>query len=525
MSDLYPRLDQDKNSMGSDSPQFMLLPHYPPPQPPSHPRLNPDPSQQHPHSSMYPQLVPSAPQYTPYYPIVYPQQNQVQPPFAHAAPPAYVSPSASPAFMQYAPPVRPNPARNHHIRNASEGHSPENPNPAPIPNLGAAQVPNASHHAGGYMPKYQNGYQQNQPQRRSEQYRGDQLHDQIRELDDMQKQINDITSRHSSSRVQAQQPPPQLPQPHLQVQDETKFRRNSGEIPLRQSPKLGTGGSSAPSGKMQSEDEGWEIDISELDFGREVARGSFGVVYRAGFRGTDVAVKKLLVGKISQQHIAEFVAEVSVLRKLHHPNIVLYMGVCTHEPDLCIVYEYMSKGSLWDLLHNSKAPLSWKIILKMASDTAKGMSYLHLSKPTIIHRDLKTPNLLVDDYYNVKIADFGLSKTKSFTSHMTAQTGTPGYMAPEVILGNKYCEKVDVYSFGIILWELITRQAPYHGIPPMQVMFKVAHENLRPPVPSRCPKPLVGIMCNCWSESPESRPPFTAVLEGLKAFERLSAPD
>eukprot|EP01103_Thecamoeba_quadrilineata_P000567 TRINITY_DN10493_c0_g1_i1.p1 TRINITY_DN10493_c0_g1~~TRINITY_DN10493_c0_g1_i1.p1 ORF type:complete len:257 (-),score=27.46 TRINITY_DN10493_c0_g1_i1:47-733(-) len=215
----------------------------------------------------------------------------------------------------------------------------------------------------------------------------------------------------------------------------------------------------------------------------------------------------------------EFISEISVLKKLHHPNIVLFMGVCTSPPNLCIVTEFVDQGSMWDVLHNPRIQLNWNRIMKMAIDTARGMSYLHLFKPPIIHRDLKSANLLVDSGFTVKIADFGLSKTKALMGQMTGGTGTPGYMAPEIIKNLNYSEKIDSYAFGVVLWELVTRQAPYSGIQPMQILYGVVHQGLRPPLPPSIPPPLAHLMMICWHEIPDTRPNFEEIYKQLKNFE------
>eukprot|EP01102_Stenamoeba_stenopodia_P009474 TRINITY_DN2796_c0_g2_i2.p1 TRINITY_DN2796_c0_g2~~TRINITY_DN2796_c0_g2_i2.p1 ORF type:complete len:572 (-),score=128.79 TRINITY_DN2796_c0_g2_i2:239-1954(-) len=260
------------------------------------------------------------------------------------------------------------------------------------------------------------------------------------------------------------------------------------------------------------------ISFEDLKIEKEIARGSFGIVYRGLFRGTEVAVKKLLVQNLNSRQFEDFLQEIMLMKKLRHPNILLYMGVCTAMPNLCIVTEFMNRGSLWDVLHNYQIPLDWRLIFKMAIDAAKGMTYLHGDKPPIIHRDLKSGNILIDSSFTAKIADFGLSKIKDITNQMTGQTGTPGYMAPEVINSQKYTEKVDVYSFGVILWELITRQAPYAGIKPLQVLFAVV-QGSRPQIPYNCPPGLSQLITSCWHHNPDRRPHFVDIITILKSLE------
>ena len=147
---------------------------------------------------------------------------------------------------------------------------------------------------------------------------------------------------------------------------------------------------------------------------------------------------------------------------IRHPNIVLFLGACTKAPNLCIVLEYCSRGSLWSLLHDAQIKMSWEYRKKFALVIAKGVYYLHTNQRPILHRDLKSLNVLLDHALNCKLADFGW--TRVIDKEMTSKIGTYQWMAPEVIRGYKYSEKADVFSFGIILWELATRKPPYYGI-------------------------------------------------------------
>ena len=147
------------------------------------------------------------------------------------------------------------------------------------------------------------------------------------------------------------------------------------------------------------------------------------------------------------------------MEALRHPNIVMFLGACTKPPNFAIVLEYCSRGSLWSTIQNLDLPLSWEDRRRFALDTARGVNYLHTCSPPIIHRDLKSLNLLLDDSYRVKLADFGW--TKGLENYMTGKIGTYQWMAPEVIKSQKYTEKADVFSFGIILWEIASREPPF----------------------------------------------------------------
>jgi tRNA A-37 threonylcarbamoyl transferase component Bud32 len=268
------------------------------------------------------------------------------------------------------------------------------------------------------------------------------------------------------------------------------------------------------SNPLTTKDE-WDLDYSEIVVNKEIARGSFGVVYQGSFRGTDVAVKKLIVQNLDRKQMQDFADEVSMLKKLHHPNVVLLIGVCSQQPNLALITELLA-GSLWNLLHDQNQRMDFKLQHSLITDTARGMNYLHLFKPPVVHRDLKSPNLLVDKNFNVKIADFGLARVKA--QMMTGNLGTCQYMAPEVIQSATYTEKADVYSFGIVIWEVLSRQAPYQGMQPMQIAYTVIHQRNRPPIAPHWPKELVSIMTDCWAPDPASRPPFSVILDRLRAI-------
>jgi len=230
-----------------------------------------------------------------------------------------------------------------------------------------------------------------------------------------------------------------------------------------------------------------------------------------------VAIKKLHMHQFTNQElISEFASEVGMLRKLRHPNIILFMGACTRPPTLCVVTELMT-CSLFDLLHNTDVQLSWKLRLQVALDTARGMNFLHYNVPPIIHRDLKSPNVLLDSNRRAKVCDFGLARSKAITT-MTGQCGTFQWMAPEAINNLKYTEKADVFSFGVILWELISRELPYDGMNSVQVSVAVLTKAYRPPIPKNCPPEYSQLIQDCWHQTPEKRPSFESICERLTRF-------
>ncbi|KAF5739791.1 serine/threonine-protein kinase CTR1 isoform X3 [Tripterygium wilfordii] len=262
-----------------------------------------------------------------------------------------------------------------------------------------------------------------------------------------------------------------------------------------------------------------EISWDELHIQECVGAGSFGTVHRAEWHASDVAVKVLTVQDFHDDQFKEFLREVAIMKRVRHPNVVLFMGAVTKRPHLSIVTEYLPRGSLYRLIHRPAAGevLDQRRRLRMALDVAKGINYLHCLNPPIVHWDLKSPNLLVDKNWTVKVCDFGLSRFKadSFISSKSV-AGTPEWMAPEFLRGEPSNEKSDVYSFGVILWELLTMQQPWNGLCPAQVVGAVAFQNRKLVIPPNTPPALASLMESCWADEPAERPSFAKIVESLK---------
>ncbi|XP_048137435.1 serine/threonine-protein kinase EDR1 [Rhodamnia argentea] len=272
-------------------------------------------------------------------------------------------------------------------------------------------------------------------------------------------------------------------------------------------------------------DVGDEIQWEHLVIGERIGLGSYGEVYNADWNGTEVAVKKFLDQDFSGAALDEFRREVRIMRRLRHPNVVLFMGAVTRPPHLSIITEFLPRGSLYRIIHRPNCQIDEKRRIKMALDVARGMNCLHTSVPTIVHRDLKSPNLLVDKNWNVKVCDFGLSRLKHNTFLSSKSTaGTPEWMAPEVLRNEPSNEKCDVYSFGVILWELATLRLPWTGMNPMQVVGAVGFQNRRLEIPKEV-DPVVGkIIWECWLTEPNLRPSFAELAGALKSLQRLMIP-
>jgi serine/threonine protein kinase len=255
------------------------------------------------------------------------------------------------------------------------------------------------------------------------------------------------------------------------------------------------------------------MNFKDFSVDCEIGHGSFGLVHKALWRGTEVAVKRLPRESITDpQILLEFMKEAFIMRQLRHPNVLQVLGVCTDPP--CIIMEYMPRGSLHQLIHNPSTSLDWPIVRKLAIEICRGMAYLHNCNPPLIHRDLKPHNLLVDEMWRVKVCDFGLSRFWEAKKDMTA-CGTPAYAAPEVLRNAAYSVSADVYSFAMVLWELITRQPLYPGMPPFQIIFTVGTQGLRPTLPPTCNSGLASVIRDCWAEDPSQRPSFIALADRI----------
>ncbi|KAL5199961.1 hypothetical protein ABZP36_021164 [Zizania latifolia] len=257
----------------------------------------------------------------------------------------------------------------------------------------------------------------------------------------------------------------------------------------------------------------WEINFGALTFQDKVASGTYGDLYRGTYFGEEVAIKVLKSDRLNENMEEEFKHEVCIMRKIRHKNIVRFLGACTKPTTLCIVTEFMKNGSVYDYLHKRKGSFKLPSLLKAAFDISKGMNYLHQNK--IIHRDLKTANLLMDEHELIKVADFGVARVKAESGVMTAETGTYRWMAPEVIEHKPYDSKADVFSFGVVLWELLTGKIPHEFLTPLQAAIGVVQENLRPAIPKGTNPKLAKLLKSCWEQNPAERPDFENILEEL----------
>jgi len=305
------------------------------------------------------------------------------------------------------------------------------------------------------------------------------------------------------------------------------------------------------------------IDPSTITLHRIIGQGTFGRVWSAGYYSSSVAVKEFVfaqaavAGHSSQQEsiIQDIVGEAGIMSILRHPNVLQLFGCSMTAQAIWIVSELCSLGSLRQLLDNESYTLSTETLAKIALQVAEGMMYLHNQNPPIIHRDLKSHNILIHETYMeaetadgrtqdcreihsrevnnlpyrvnrtermdskqtivAKIGDWGSAKATIHGSQtMTHGVGTPCWLAPEVITNARCSKYSDVYSFAIILWELASRKKVYADLEPTQIIAQVANDNLRPtPIPENCP--WAAMMIQSWNEDPRQRPTFEDIVRCL----------
>ncbi|KAH0652234.1 hypothetical protein KY289_029912 [Solanum tuberosum] len=267
-------------------------------------------------------------------------------------------------------------------------------------------------------------------------------------------------------------------------------------------------------------------DLEEI---RELGSGTYGSVFHGKWKGSDVAIKRIKASCFSgrpsdrERLIADFWREALTLSSLHHPNVVSFYGVVRDGPDgsLATVTEFMVNGSLKQFLQKKDRTIDRRKRLIIAMDAAFGMEYLH--GKNIVHFDLKCENLLVnmrDPHRPVcKIGDLGLSKVKQHTLVSGGVRGTLPWMAPELLSGKtKVTEKIDVYSFGIVMWELLTGDEPYADMHCASIIGGIVNNTLRPQIPTWCDPEWKALMESCWGPDPAERPSFSEISQKLRTM-------
>ncbi|MCE3216901.1 hypothetical protein HAX54_009147 [Datura stramonium] len=276
--------------------------------------------------------------------------------------------------------------------------------------------------------------------------------------------------------------------------------------------------------------EKYTVDLSKLFLGLRFAHGAHSQLYHGIYRDEPVAVKMIKLpdddenGDLGTRLENQFSREVTLLSQLHHQNVVKFVGACRKTPVFCVVTEYLSEGSLRAYLHKLEdKSLTLQKLIALALDIAHGMQYIH--SQGIIHRDLKPENILISEKFHLKIADFGIACEEACCDLLADDPGTYRWMAPEMIKRKSYGRKVDVYGFGLILWEMVAGAVPYEDMSPVQAAFAVVSKNMRPPIPVDCPPAMRTLIEQCWSLQPEKRPEFWQIVKVLEQFESSVAHD
>jgi len=263
--------------------------------------------------------------------------------------------------------------------------------------------------------------------------------------------------------------------------------------------------------------ENFIIDYNELSFDKKIGEGGYGRVFLGKFSGIDVAIKEYGKTKLDIKRAEDFVKEIEVISNLRHPNIVLCMGACIHNGKYLMITEYLEEGSLFDHLHKLHTKISDETMFNIIEDIALGMCYLHGRK--VFHCDLKSSNILIDSSWSVKLCDFGLSRVKYKSDRKRFQkqrVGTPHWMAPEILRGEKYDESADVYSFGMILWELMSGEIPYCNMPISDIIATVGYDGKQINLPTKGNQVILAIMKSCLELDKNSRPTFKQIVGQLQ---------
>ncbi|XP_066351924.1 uncharacterized protein [Miscanthus floridulus] len=272
--------------------------------------------------------------------------------------------------------------------------------------------------------------------------------------------------------------------------------------------------------------EKWSVDRSQLLIGHRFASGAHSRLFHGIYKEQPVAVKFIRQpddeedAELAAQLEKQFHTEVTTLSRLNHPNVIKLVGACSSPPVFCVITEFLSGGSLRAFLHklDHKALPLGKII-SISLDIACGMSYIH--SQGVVHRDVKPENIIFDEEFCAKIVDFGIVCEEEYCDPLANDTGTFRWMAPEMMKHKPYGRKVDVYSFGLILWEMFSGTIPYEELNPFQAAFAVFDKNVRPAIPSSCPAPVRLLIEQCWASHPEKRPDFSQIVQILEKFKSV----
>lgn len=275
----------------------------------------------------------------------------------------------------------------------------------------------------------------------------------------------------------------------------------------------------------------WSIAGNELRFLERLGSGRSAKVYKGLYKNQEVAIK-VLKPILDRKELQNFKSELDIMSSVDSNHVVKFFGGCL-QPKICLVMEYCSNGSLYHLFQRKELNFDWALLFRLCTETVEGVLALHNHHPQVVHRDLKSLNLLVNKEYSVKVCDFGLSRViqgSQDESTLGKLRGTYAYSAPEVYKGDKYTDKSDVFSLGVILWEAIARiftgeyQRPYKEYNykiDFQIIINSAKHGKRPKLGlDICPESLRNLITVCWDPSPDERPPTAEVLSKLKEIQK-----
>jgi len=261
------------------------------------------------------------------------------------------------------------------------------------------------------------------------------------------------------------------------------------------------------------------IKRDKVVLGELIGKGGFANVHKGQFDGQTVVCKFISSGMLDDNIIEVLENECTIWAGLCHPNIVDFYGMSWTSSNIWLLCEFMPDGSLYQVNERKRLaktpPPAEAEVLESLQQVAAGMNYLHGLKPPVLHRDLKSPNVLLAGK-RLAIADFGLARYQKLDSNMTAETGSYRWMAPEVIRHEKYDYRCDVYSYAILGWELLTYSIPYSNQMPVEAAFAVAKKGSRPPLPSDTPETVRRLLEACWEQDATLRPSFATICAGLQ---------
>lgn len=267
-----------------------------------------------------------------------------------------------------------------------------------------------------------------------------------------------------------------------------------------------------------------KVRYADLDFVESLGSGEFGQVFRGKYRGEEVAIKQLYWdSSMSEVVMQDLAREIESFRHLRHKRLVRFIGACLEPSAACLVTEYMPGGSLHHLLHVRKTRLPLKGAINMCIQIADGVMYLHNQRPTVVHRDLKSLNVVLDLGLNIKICDFGLTESM-WRTHITKKNngGSPRYMAPELFDSKtKITERIDIWAMGCIFVEVCGGPLPYEQITTLADLTREMLVNRRTPaVPETFQPELRAVFKSCVSFDYRLRPSSNEAYERLKVVRK-----